>query len=188
MVVVGIVGLLAGVGIPRFRSYQARSKTTEAKLLLAGHYTAQKTFHTDWETYASCVSEMRSPGQTDYWADSEYYFVSFSQDYAAACGLAQTNGHARCVANCAQYVYSLPTRSVNGKRASFQSSGTEVAVNGAATDAAAAAVIAADGNSYISFAAGFIDGVVSENADPNDATDQWTMDSDKSLRHFKRGF
>ena len=44
MVVVAIIGLLAAVAIPQYGRFQRRAKQTEAKTFLAGIYTAEKAF------------------------------------------------------------------------------------------------------------------------------------------------
>lgn len=55
MVVVAIIGILSAVAIPNFRTYQAKSKTSEAKLQLAALYSAQVSNLADYDTYASCL-------------------------------------------------------------------------------------------------------------------------------------
>jgi type IV pilus assembly protein PilA len=58
MVVVAIIGLLSAVAIPNFKKYQAKAKTSEAKLQLAAAYTAQQSFFSDFDTYAVCLAFM----------------------------------------------------------------------------------------------------------------------------------
>lgn len=58
MVVVAIIGLLSAVAIPNFQKYQARSKTSEAKLQLAAIYTAEASFYADYNMYAGCLRYM----------------------------------------------------------------------------------------------------------------------------------
>lgn len=58
MVVVAIIGLLSAVAVPNFRKYQAKAKTTEAKLQLAAAYTALQSFYSDYEAYGVCLSYM----------------------------------------------------------------------------------------------------------------------------------
>jgi prepilin-type N-terminal cleavage/methylation domain-containing protein len=55
MVVVAIIGVLASVAVPTFKKYQAKSRTTEAKIKLAAGYTAEKTAFADWGTYVGCI-------------------------------------------------------------------------------------------------------------------------------------
>jgi type IV pilus assembly protein PilA len=58
MVVVAIIGLLSAVAIPNFKKYQAKSKTSEAKLQLSAAYTAQQSFYSDFNIYHHCLGFM----------------------------------------------------------------------------------------------------------------------------------
>jgi type IV pilus assembly protein PilA len=58
MVVVAIIGLLSAVAIPNFKKYQAKAKTSEAKLQLSAAYTAQQSFYSDYDSYALCLAYM----------------------------------------------------------------------------------------------------------------------------------
>ena len=76
MVVVAIIGLLSAVALPNFKKYQAKSKTTEAKLQLAAAYTAEQAFFADYNIYANCLSYMGfypTPERA-----SRYYTVGFN--------------------------------------------------------------------------------------------------------------
>ena len=55
MVVVAIIGVLSAVAIPNFRKYQAKSKTTEAKLNLAAIFTNELAFQADYDVFAACL-------------------------------------------------------------------------------------------------------------------------------------
>ncbi|MBL6990981.1 MAG: pilin, partial [Bacteriovoracaceae bacterium] len=58
MVVVAIIGILSAIAIPNFKKYQAKSKTSEAKIRLASLYMAETSALTDYDTYASCLAEI----------------------------------------------------------------------------------------------------------------------------------
>ena len=58
MVVVAIIGILSAVALPNFKKYQAKSKTSEAKLQLSAMYTAETSFNSDYDIYASCLKAM----------------------------------------------------------------------------------------------------------------------------------
>jgi type IV pilus assembly protein PilA len=104
MVVVAIIGLLSAVAIPNFQKYQARAKTSEAKLQLSSLYTAEASFFADYNMYASCLSYMGFNPAAE--RSSRYYTVGFNvantiqaNQYASAvnAGLNQTtcaNGQA----------------------------------------------------------------------------------------------
>ncbi len=52
MVVVGIMGILASLAIPRFQTYQAKAKRTEAQSLLGQIFTLMTVNYNDYGTYA----------------------------------------------------------------------------------------------------------------------------------------
>jgi type IV pilus assembly protein PilA len=58
MVVVAIIGLLSAVAVPNFKKYQAKAKTSEAKLQLSAIYTAEQAFYSDYGIYANCLAYM----------------------------------------------------------------------------------------------------------------------------------
>lgn len=76
MVVVAIIGLLSAVAIPNFQKFQAKSKTTEAKLQLAGIYTAEAAFFGSYDMYHICLNYM-GYDPTEY-QPSRYYGVGFN--------------------------------------------------------------------------------------------------------------
>ena len=41
MIVVAIIGVLSAVAVPNFKKYQAKAKSSEAKVQLAAAYTAE---------------------------------------------------------------------------------------------------------------------------------------------------
>jgi type IV pilus assembly protein PilA len=47
MVVVAIIGVLSAVAVPNFKKYQAKSKSSEAKLQLSAAYTALQSFFSE---------------------------------------------------------------------------------------------------------------------------------------------
>jgi type IV pilus assembly protein PilA len=58
MVVVAIIGLLSAVAIPNFQKFQAKSKTTEAKLQLSAIYTSEASFFGSYNIYHNCLNYM----------------------------------------------------------------------------------------------------------------------------------
>ena len=58
MVVVAIIGVLSAVAIPNFKKYQAKAKTSEAKLQLSAAYTAEQSFYSDYNIYHVCLNFM----------------------------------------------------------------------------------------------------------------------------------
>jgi type IV pilus assembly protein PilA len=51
MMVVVIIGVLAGVGIPQYQKFQMKAKQSEVKSLLSSMYTSQKAFYAEWNQY-----------------------------------------------------------------------------------------------------------------------------------------
>jgi type IV pilus assembly protein PilA len=58
MIVVAIIGVLSAVAVPNFKKYQAKAKTSEAKVQLAAAYTAEQAFYGDYNIYHTCLSYM----------------------------------------------------------------------------------------------------------------------------------
>lgn len=76
MVVVAIIGILSSVAIPSFKRYQAKAKTSEAKLHLASIYSAEVSFFSDADSYMTCLADMGyDPSNT---ANQRYYTTGFS--------------------------------------------------------------------------------------------------------------
>src|SRR5438045_2363834 len=51
MIVVAIIGILATIAVPNFTKFQAKAKQTNAKTELAGIYTAEKSFYSEYSSY-----------------------------------------------------------------------------------------------------------------------------------------
>jgi type IV pilus assembly protein PilA len=90
MVVVAIIGILSAVAIPNFRSYQAKAKTSEAKLALSNIYTAEAAFNQEYDSYGTCLKFMGVSAPPGYDADpatnqaTNYFAFGFSQEVSAA--------------------------------------------------------------------------------------------------------
>ena len=76
MVVVAIIGILSAVAIPNFQRYQARTKTSEAKLQLAAVYAALSSLQSDYDSYASCLTDAGYVAPTG----NNYYAIGFKSD------------------------------------------------------------------------------------------------------------
>lgn len=73
MIVVAIIGVLSAVAVPNFKKYQAKAKTSEAKVQLAAAYTALQAFYGDFGAYSTCLAYMGfDPGNE--W-NSRYYGI-----------------------------------------------------------------------------------------------------------------
>lgn len=75
MIVVAIIGVLSAVAVPNFKKYQAKAKTSEAKVQLAAAYTAQQAFFGDFGIYHTCLAYMGYEPINEF--DSRYFAVGF---------------------------------------------------------------------------------------------------------------
>ena len=86
MVVVAIIGILTAVAIPNFKSYQAKAKTSEARLALSGIYNAEIAAMGDYNVYGSCLAFLGIAAPTN-----NYYAIGFTGagaedgDISASC-------------------------------------------------------------------------------------------------------
>ncbi len=80
MIVVAIIGVLSAIAIPNFQKYQAKSKTSEAKLHLAAVFTAQQSFFGDYNIFASCLAYMGYDPSNE--EGQRYYAVGFEDNAA----------------------------------------------------------------------------------------------------------
>ena len=170
MVVVAIIGILSAVAIPNFKKYQAKSKTSEAKLHLSAIYTAEQAFASDYDTYATCLSQMGYNPTGE--AAQRYYATGFTAATPAAVLIATTNEAA-----CGAYA--------NGT--SNFSAAKKIGAAAAATNANL--VVAQPGNtaSEGSFTAAALGYIVAGYA--TTATgDAWTITASKALTHTQVGY
>lgn len=58
MVVVAIIGILAGIGIPSMQKQIAKARQSEVKVHLSGIHTAEKAFYAEYNTYTSDFGAM----------------------------------------------------------------------------------------------------------------------------------
>lgn len=76
MIVVAIIGILSAVAVPNFRKYQAKSRSSEAKVQLAAAYTAEQAFFGDFNIYHTCLSYMGYDPDPE--VAQRFYSVGFS--------------------------------------------------------------------------------------------------------------
>ena len=90
MIVVAIIGVLSAVAVPNFKKYQAKAKSSEAKVQLAAAYTAQQAFYGDFGIYHSCLSYMGYEPINEF--ESRYYGIGFGTDVTTAIDGSATTG------------------------------------------------------------------------------------------------
>ena len=161
MIVVAIIGILSAIAIPNFRKYQARARTSEAKLQLSSIYIGEASLNAEYEVYGTCLTFMgysRAP--------RGYYAVGFGADATGPNGNVVTNGGAGCTAGQFQFVPTTVMR---------------VGATTAATVGLLAASSTADGARFTAEAVGSIDSASTQ-------TDKWTIDENKNLNHTQTGY
>ena len=89
MVVVAIIGILSAVAIPNFKRYQAKTKTSEAKLQLSAIYSALTSLQSDYDAFATCLEDA---GYVAPSGNSHYYALGFAQDNPDARAIVTANG------------------------------------------------------------------------------------------------
>jgi len=87
MIVVAIIGILAAIAIPNFLKYQAKSKTSEAKVNLKAIFTSEQSYFAEKNTYNTLPLINYEPAGT--WTAVKYYEFD---DGAAQYGAGQTVG------------------------------------------------------------------------------------------------
>ncbi len=160
MVVVAIIGILSAVAIPNFKKYQAKSKTTEAKMQLASIYSYELTAAADYDTFASCLGDLGYDP-----APKGYYVVGFNAAFQGV--LASTNGLPTCSANAVVAVNS-----------SFFSPSTLRSYNTTASNADLTGTSGTQ-STFVAAAAGNLDGA---------ALDKWTINHEKNLLQTQVGY
>lgn len=61
MIVVGIIGVLATLAMPRFQMFQAKARMAEGKNMLAHIYTLEQTYHLETNAYRQFAIMGRMP-------------------------------------------------------------------------------------------------------------------------------
>lgn len=161
MVVVGIIGILASVAVPNLRKYQAKSKTTEAKLQLAAVYMTETSLYSDYDYYGSCLAKAGMTQPTE-----NYYAVGFSAGADVPDLVAQWSS---CT-DTATYAFGA-TKGMKGSNA------TEGDITNAGTYE-----VSGTGDTFLAAAVGNI----SESGD--NAFDVWKIDPNKKIEHVTVGY
>jgi type IV pilus assembly protein PilA len=132
MVVVAIIGLLSAVAVPNFKKYQAKAKTSEAKLQLSAAYTAEQSFFSDYNIYHICLRYMGFDPSGE--AAQRYFNVGFGSGAPAVDATAQASAAS------------------SGLNTGAYAAGTSVTVNGQAVIENAGGgcenAVGADGNTF----------------------------------------
>jgi len=88
MVVVAIIGILSAVAIPNFKRYQAKTKTSEAKLQLSAVYQSLISLQSDYDAFATCLEDAGYAPSLS----GNYYAIGFANANTTANGIVSSNG------------------------------------------------------------------------------------------------
>ena len=163
MVVIAIIGILAAIAIPNFKKYQARSKTSEAKIQLSAIYMSEVSFQTETDYFAVCLHAMGYKPFPDGQASQNYYSVGFP----TADNTADLTD-----------VVSFDCEAGDDKSIWY---GTKGGQSGSPDFDKAS-----DSCDQTTFTAAAAANLIIE-ADPL-VSDQWTIDHDKSVKHTQVGY
>lgn len=174
MVVVAIIGVLSAVAVPNFQKYQAKSKTSEAKLQLSAAYTAEQSFFSDFDTYHTCLKFMGYNPMNE--SLQRFYAVGF---VTAACGatcdgIATTNGAVVGAGACVSALTANESAFPAGKQMG--------SIAAAGTTHIPATVIS---ETTFTIGAG---GIIDRNFTTNANSSAFTIDQDKRLRQVRPGY
>lgn len=75
MTSVMIVGILAAIAIPNYRTYQSKARQSEAKIKLGTVFTAESTFAVDRNTFTCCLISIGAGSATA--GANSYYAYGF---------------------------------------------------------------------------------------------------------------
>ena len=165
MVVVAIIGILSSVAIPNFKKYQAKAKTSEAKMQLAAIYTAEIATYNEYDSFGTCLNAMGFDPKEN--SPERYYAVGFSSNTAGKNSTLVAAGLAACA---------------KGANKSFFQAGKTIPGADAQLCTADGCIptIAQGSNDVFTAGAG---GVIA-----SDATDKWTINHNKILKQVTVGY
>lgn len=191
MVVVAIIGLLSAVAIPNFKKYQAKAKTSEAKLQLSAVYTALQSWYSDFDNYGTCLNHMGFDPAVEMMA--RYYAIGFPTGTAIGAttpnGYSVANGAPAACAAAASVGNDTVTVTASSVNNSAWGAGKLMAGNAALTSAAV--VVANIPNLAIptttTFRAGAV-GIIDGAKITATTADAWTIDQNKRIVSERPGY
>ena len=169
MVVVAIIGILAAVAVPNFKKYQAKAKTSEAKMQLAAIFTSEVAARNEYDSYASCLKQIGFD-PTD--AEAQRYYLVGIKDAGGNENL-KSAGLTACVAG-----------EVGTGKSWFQA-GKSVPGTGQNPCNGEACLPANTTSDPSTFLAG-AGGIIANNS--TITTDKWSIDQDKVLKQTSVGY
>lgn len=179
MIVVAIIGILAAIAIPNYQKYQARSRTTEAKVALSSIYAAEKSFLVEYSSYTACI---RNAGYVPegYVSGGNnpvkmYYTIGFQAGLPNTCG-AQT-GAVSCIGDLESN--APPCAAADGEIFYAATQRIQNGATNAQRDTLASSISA---NTFKIQARGII------GTTKNNDIDIWEIDQDKNIKTISIGY
>ncbi len=117
MIVVAIIGILAAIAIPNFLKYQAKSKTSEAKVNLKAIFTSEQSYYAEKNIYDTLTLVNYVPAGG--WQAVKYYDFSDIVAGTGVYGAGLTSPEVGAVLN----PYALPSNGWGGPDAGVTSNG-----------------------------------------------------------------
>jgi type IV pilus assembly protein PilA len=177
MVVVAIIGILSAIAIPNFKTYQAKAKTSEAKIQLASIYQAEIAIQSDFDSFATCLTDAGYIAPTE----GNYYALGFPAANTTANGIVRSNGGTCNDAG----TFGFPAKKkVAGLIMTVNDLGSVVGAG--FTNGFTSPQVSNTGNAFLAGAIGTISTDSTKTA--NTTNDTWGIDENKSLRHLRTGY
>lgn len=165
LVVVAIIGVLAAIGIPRYYSFIAKSRTAEVKVQFSAIHVAMQSFYIEFGRYHTCLKHM---GVSTSLNDQTHYAIGFKNTHVSSTII---DGSTGCSINSVDQQHFFPqTKSV----ANFTNLDPETLPS---------LSISADGESYTLGAAGYINDLAS-----TPTLDSWSIDNQKNMNYIQIGY
>ncbi len=102
VIVMGVIGLLASVALPRYTQYQARARQAEPKANLKGWYNAESSIFAERGTFTEVMSDT---GYTPNRGNRYQYIFSSACTYEVRAGLAPVSTTADTCVTVDQFKY-----------------------------------------------------------------------------------
>ena len=177
MIVIAIIGILTAVAIPSFHKYKARSKRTEAKILLSSIYVAQAGLMQVFNHYATCLEDANFELSN---AQNRHYAIGFANENTAANSLVVGSG-----GECANGGYQYPAS--NHFSGQLVPASALSDIDSSTSDAGAGITTPGVLNTGEAFVAGAIGYIFPGNITTATAS-KWTINHEKQIMEINPGF
>ena len=178
MVVVAIIGILSAIAIPNFKTYQAKAKSSEAKIQLASIYQAEISLQSDFDSFGTCLNDA---GYVEP-KDGNYYALGFPAANTTANGIVRANG-----GTCNDTIYGFPAKKkVAGVVMAVADLGSVNPVATVFVNGFTAPQVSNTGNAFLAGAIGTISSETGKTAAANN--DAWGIDENKTLKNVRKGY